>query len=131
MTCPSGFHPPRAMKRDNASAHFHTRSWSYRHICPTCGKAQRRNSNFLGSRFHLVCDGQKVTRVRKDEAVEYTVIVGNARGAVEVTMHNYPDDGERTRLELANAMIDSEMAKDSVIIKPKARTPTSSEADPR
>lgn len=57
-------------KRINASAQFHTKSWSYRFECPTCGKVRRYNTNFLGSRYRLVCDGKRVVR-------EKTMIVGS------------------------------------------------------
>lgn len=115
------------MQRDNKSAHFHTKSWSYKYQCPSCGKSQRRNRNFLGAKFFLVCDGQKVKRTQYGEAVDYTVIVGNARGSVEVNVHNFPDDGEGRQMgarALRRAMeraIDSgeDFAKHSVVIRPK------------
>ncbi|MEQ1573098.1 MAG: HNH endonuclease signature motif containing protein [Vicinamibacterales bacterium] len=61
-------HAPSPCDRLNHTADFHGRSWSYRYECPTCGLGQRRNSNFLGSRHHLVCDGARIRREAKEVA---------------------------------------------------------------
>ena len=61
--------------RINSSAHFHTKSWSYRFVCPTCGDSRRYNTNFLGNRYTLVCNG--VTIVRQ------TIVIVGSRGPVE------------------------------------------------
>lgn len=59
-------HEPTVCTRINSSMDFHGKSYSYRHECPACGRARRYNSNFLGSRFELVCDGAKITRCKRD-----------------------------------------------------------------
>jgi hypothetical protein len=64
-----GKHAPAACKRVAGSAHFHTKSWSYRFECPKCGQSRRYNTNFLGNRNHLVCDGQRITRMPRPEHV--------------------------------------------------------------
>jgi hypothetical protein len=63
-------HEPTTCKRINSTADFHTKSWSYRYTCPVCGKSRRQNTNFLGSRFRLVCDGQTIKRTPRDKAAE-------------------------------------------------------------
>lgn len=60
-------HAPAVCKRINSSADFHGKSWSYRFMCPTCGASQRRNTNFLGNRHRLVCDGERIVRTHRDE----------------------------------------------------------------
>jgi hypothetical protein len=64
-------HATVVCERINSSAHFHTKSWSFRFDCPTCGKWRRYNTNFLGSRYRLVCDGQTIQRVHRDESPDY------------------------------------------------------------
>ncbi len=61
-------HAPIVCKRLNASCDFHGKSYSYRFECPTCGAARRYNTNFLGNRFRLVCDGGAIKRVHRDNA---------------------------------------------------------------
>ena len=55
--------------RDNKTADFHTKSWSYRFNCPVCGKHRRYNTNFLGNRNVLGCDGVQIKRFRRDRFV--------------------------------------------------------------
>lgn len=90
-------HSSIVTKRINSSADFHTKSWSYRHECPTCGKTRRYNSNFLGSRFDLVCDGSKIVRHRRGEPFERAIVVGSTRGAVDTTCTEWVKD-EATEL---------------------------------
>ena len=63
-----GKHKPAACKKINGSADFHTKSWSFRFECPECGASRRYNTNFLGSRYRLVCDGDKIARIHRDLA---------------------------------------------------------------
>ena len=90
MIWPVGLHSPRVCKRISNSIDYHTKSYSYRFEC-SCGKSRRYNTNFLGNRFDLVCDGKMIRRVRRGEAVEYTVVTGIERGAVETTVTDYPE----------------------------------------
>lgn len=55
-------HAPAVAPRDLKTAQFHTKSWSYSHTCPVCGRQRRYNRNFLGARFVLVCDGERWDR---------------------------------------------------------------------
>jgi hypothetical protein len=43
--------------------HYSLRNHSAAFECAECGRRERRNTNFLGNRFHLECDGQKFHRV--------------------------------------------------------------------
>lgn len=62
-----GKHTPAVCERINSSHDFHTKSHSYRFMCPTCGQSRRQNTNFLGSRYRLVCDGASIKRVHRDD----------------------------------------------------------------
>lgn len=44
------------------SESYHGASYSARFKCPTCGKSQRFNLNFLGDR-EIVCDGERAKAV--------------------------------------------------------------------
>lgn len=63
-------HTTEVCKRDNQSARFHAKSWSHEFACPTCGKSRRWNGNFLGNRYEVVCDGDKITRRMKQVWVD-------------------------------------------------------------
>lgn len=63
-------HEPAICKRINYSADFHTKSWSYRFECPTCGRSRRWNTNFLGSRYAVQCDGKAQSRVARPRNYE-------------------------------------------------------------
>lgn len=46
-----------------ASQRYSNKNWSCAFECPTCGKIERRNTNFLGQRT-LFCDGKKFSTVK-------------------------------------------------------------------
>lgn len=66
-------HSPAVCDRIAGSVDFHGKSYSYRHACPTCGKSRRYNSNFLGNKYELVCDGTRIFRHRRGDAMIWTV----------------------------------------------------------
>ena len=43
--------------KDPRTIDFHTKSYSFEFACPRCGNRRRMNTNYLGNRRHLVCDG--------------------------------------------------------------------------
>ncbi len=90
MTCPIGFHVPTVCERDNKTARFHTKSWSYLFACPECGASRRWNTNRLGGNFHPVCNGSKIVRHPRKEPMTYTVIVGRLNGAQESSVRDWP-----------------------------------------
>lgn len=47
-------------KRDLKSIDFHVKSYSFEFACPRCGKRRRMNTNYLGSRRLMLCDGLQI-----------------------------------------------------------------------
>ena len=57
-------HDDSECTRINSSIDYHTKSYSYRFECPTCGKSRRYNTNFLGRRV-VICSGDAIRAVRR------------------------------------------------------------------
>lgn len=55
--------------KDNRTIDFHTKSYSFEFKCPECGKIRRQNTNYLGSKRHVVCDGERIVPALKSEFV--------------------------------------------------------------
>ena len=101
-------HPIMGCKRINSSLDFHTKSYSYRFECPKCRKGRRYNTNFLGNRFELVCDGEKITRQRRGDWNDERIM----QAAREIDELNWKvqdlinDIREESRHPLAEAVAD-------------------------
>lgn len=53
-------HPMSACKKDARTIDFHVKSYSFEFACPRCGKRRRMNTNYLGGRRLLLCDGTRI-----------------------------------------------------------------------
>lgn len=81
MTTQALAHPATECLPAPRSEQFHTKSWSYRYVCPVCGAAKRQNANYLGRRRTMACDGLAIRAVNSSTDWENGVRVVTLFGA--------------------------------------------------
>lgn len=81
MTAPANTaaHDPSPCGRDLQTIQYHSKSYSYEFTCPACGKHRRQNTNYLGSRRFVMCDGVTIKAGPKLEWDDYQIMRARLR----------------------------------------------------